>query len=102
MSTLTTAATIDTADVKNRVRRFAEAQEAIKREVHKVIVGQNEVVEHVLISLFVGGHCFADRVAGHGEDATGANNGPDARAEVQPDSVYAGFDALGHYGYGHY
>jgi MoxR-like ATPase len=63
MST-TTAAPTDAAEVKTRVRRFQEVQEAIKREVHKVIVGQDEVIENVLISLFVGGHCLLTGLPG--------------------------------------
>jgi MoxR-like ATPase len=34
------------------------------REVRKVIVGQDEVIEHVLISLFVGGHCLLTGLPG--------------------------------------
>ncbi len=64
MSTLTTAAVTDPSELKSRVRRFADTQEAIKREVHKVIVGQNEVIEHLLISLFVGGHCLLTGLPG--------------------------------------
>jgi MoxR-like ATPase len=64
MSTLTTAPPTDTAEIRGRVRRFQEAQSAIKREVRKVIVGQEEVVEHVLISLFVGGHCLLTGLPG--------------------------------------
>ncbi len=64
MSTLITAGVADTSEIKSRVRRFAEAQEAIKREVHKVIIGQNEVIEHLLISLCVGGHCLLTGLPG--------------------------------------
>ncbi len=64
MSTITTPATLDSAEVKARVRRFQDAQSAIKREVGKVIVGQEEVIEHVLISLFVGGHCLLTGLPG--------------------------------------
>ena len=65
MSTLTSAAPpTDSAEVKKRVTRFAEAQQAIKREVHRVIVGQDEVIENVLISLFVGGHCLLTGLPG--------------------------------------
>jgi MoxR-like ATPase len=64
MSTITTAPPTDLAEVKSRVKRFQEAQAAIKREVRKVIVGQEEVVEHVLISLFVGGHCLLTGLPG--------------------------------------
>lgn len=59
-----TAGVTDTSEIKSRVRRFAEAQEAIKREVHKVIIGQNEVIEHLLISLCVGGHCLLTGLPG--------------------------------------
>jgi MoxR-like ATPase len=49
---------------KNRIRRFGETQTSIKREVRKVIVGQDNVVEHLLISLFVGGHCLLTGLPG--------------------------------------
>jgi len=64
MSTITTAPPADTAEVKARVRRFQDAQAAIQREIRKVIVGQEEVVEHVLLSLFVGGHCLLTGLPG--------------------------------------
>src|SRR5579875_1257583 len=64
MSTITTAPLADTAEVKARVRRFQDAQAAIQREIRKVIVGQEEVVEHVLLSLFVGGHCLLTGLPG--------------------------------------
>jgi MoxR-like ATPase len=64
MSTFTAPTGTDTSEVKARVRRFAEAQEAIRREVHQVIVGQDDVIESVLISLFVGGHCLLTGLPG--------------------------------------
>jgi len=63
MSTLTSAPVTE-SDVRARVTRFQEAQSAIKQEVRKVIVGQEEVIEHVLISLFVGGHCLLTGLPG--------------------------------------
>ncbi len=63
MST-TIAPAPDTAEVKSRLRRFQEVQTAIEREVHKVIVGQDEVIENVMISLFVGGHCLLTGLPG--------------------------------------
>ena len=38
--------------------------DAIVREVRKVIVGQEEVLDQVLISLFVGGHCLITGLPG--------------------------------------
>jgi len=64
MSTATTPVAADTAELRNRVRRFQDAQAAIRREVHKVIVGQEEVIEHVLIALCVGGHCLLTGLPG--------------------------------------
>src|SRR5277367_5270094 len=63
MSTFITAQP-DSAELKGRVKRFQDAQSAITREIHKVIVGQQEVIEHVLISLFVGGHCLITGLPG--------------------------------------
>src|SRR5437588_9586887 len=44
--------------------RVAEGRERILRELRKVIVGQDEVVEQVLIALFTGGHCLITGVPG--------------------------------------
>ncbi len=63
MSTSITAQS-DSVDLKDRIKRFQDAQASITREVHKVIVGQPEVIEHVLISLFVGGHCLITGLPG--------------------------------------
>ncbi|MBV8068351.1 MAG: MoxR family ATPase [Acidobacteriaceae bacterium] len=65
MSTLTgVPVLLDPAEVKTRVKRFQDVQAAIKREVHKVIIGQEQVIENVLISLFVGGHCLLTGLPG--------------------------------------
>jgi MoxR-like ATPase len=65
MSTLSTAlSTTESAELKNRIDRFQEAHTGIVREVRKVIVGQEEVVEQVLIALFVGGHCLITGLPG--------------------------------------
>src|SRR6202451_1356409 len=53
-----TIAIADSAELKERIERFQEVQRSIVREVRKVIVGQDEVIEQVMISLFVGGHCL--------------------------------------------
>src|SRR5688572_20052415 len=44
--------------------RVAEGRERILGELRKVIVGQDEVVEQVLIALFTGGHCLITGVPG--------------------------------------
>jgi MoxR-like ATPase len=44
--------------------RVAEGRERILTEVRKVIIGQDEVIEQVLIALFTGGHCLITGVPG--------------------------------------
>ncbi len=44
--------------------KVAEGRERILAELRKVIVGQDEVVEEVLIALFTGGHCLITGVPG--------------------------------------
>ena len=46
------------------VRRVSKAREVLIGEVHKVIVGQNEMIEQMLISLFARGHCLTIGVPG--------------------------------------
>src|SRR4026209_2413347 len=44
--------------------KVAEGRERILTELRKVIVGQDEVVDQVLIALFTGGHCLITGVPG--------------------------------------
>lgn len=46
------------------VERIAEGRQKIKEEISKVIVGQDEVIEHMLIALFCRGHCLFVGVPG--------------------------------------
>jgi len=49
------------------VDKFREYAEKIETEVGKVIVGQNEVVRHVLVSILAGGHVLLEGVPGLGK-----------------------------------
>ena len=55
---------IDSESLKQRVARFQEVQRAIVEQVRKVIVGQDEVLEQLMIALFVGGHCLITGMPG--------------------------------------
>ncbi len=50
--------------LKQRIGRFREAEANIVKQVRQVIVGQEEVIEQVLIALFVGGHCLITGLPG--------------------------------------
>src|SRR5271168_4013328 len=63
MST-TVANDLSPDDLQERVERFHAIRERILEQVRKVIVGQDEVLEQILIALFVGGHCLITGLPG--------------------------------------
>src|SRR5512134_2488410 len=50
-----------------RVQEFVAAFQSLRAEVQKVIVGHDDVINHVLISLFAGGHVLLEGVPGLGK-----------------------------------
>jgi len=50
--------------LKSRIERFRQVEQAIIQQVRRVIVGQEEVLEQVMIALFVGGHCLITGLPG--------------------------------------
>ena len=51
-------------DDLERIRRLKEARDKIKREIAKVIIGQNEVIDLLLTALLARGHCLLIGVPG--------------------------------------
>jgi len=51
-------------DVPEALQRFQAQYERLRRELAKAIVGQDEVVEQLLIALFCRGHCILEGVPG--------------------------------------
>src|ERR1700686_650166 len=56
MATPAADLTLDSAELKARIERFRTVRDEILAQVHSVIVGQDEVLEQILIALCVGGH----------------------------------------------
>src|SRR5215813_13166254 len=52
---------------ESRVQAFVTAFEGLRTEVEKVIVGHDEVINHVLTGLFAGGHVLLEGVPGLGK-----------------------------------
>ena len=50
--------------LKARIERFRQVQSEIVTQVRRVIVGQEEVLDQVMIALFVGGHCLITGLPG--------------------------------------
>lgn len=54
----------DPAQLQQSVERFYAVRENIIKQVRQVIVGQDDVLDQVLIALFVGGHCLLTGMPG--------------------------------------
>ena len=54
----------ETAELQQRIERFRSVRDSIVAQVRQVIVGQDEVLDQILISLFVGGHCLLTGMPG--------------------------------------
>ena len=54
----------DAAQLQQRIERFHAVRDGILTQVRQVIVGQEEVLEQILIALFVGGHCLITGLPG--------------------------------------
>jgi MoxR-like ATPase len=51
-------------EMEQQVQTFHSRLGAIRTEVRKIIVGQDEVVDHLLLTLLVGGHCLITGMPG--------------------------------------
>ncbi|MBT6480469.1 MAG: AAA family ATPase [Gammaproteobacteria bacterium] len=58
------AAPIDTADDLALVKKMQDGRDQIVAEIQKVIIGQVDVIDELLIALFAGGHCLITGVPG--------------------------------------
>ena len=54
----------EAAALQKRIERFQMVREQILRQVREVIVGQQEVLDQILIAIFVGGHCLMTGLPG--------------------------------------
>lgn len=62
--TTDTPTEFDTEETKALIESFNTSFTRIRTEVRKVIVGQDEVVENLLMTLLVGGHCLITGMPG--------------------------------------
>jgi MoxR-like ATPase len=59
-----TEPSVTPVDTRELVARFTDRVAAIRGEIRKLIVGQDEVVEQLLVTLLVGGHCLITGMPG--------------------------------------
>ena len=59
-----TITNLETSDYRELVASFRDAQSRIREQVGRIIVGQDDVIEHLLVTLLVGGHCLITGMPG--------------------------------------
>jgi MoxR-like ATPase len=62
--TLPVTTELDATELKNRIERFQKVEGDILKQVHRVIIGLDDVIEQILVALFVGGHCLITGMPG--------------------------------------
>jgi len=63
-ATETLGAPLDEAGAAEMLEKLKEGRQRILHQVRRVIIGQDEVVDQVLLSFFAGGHCLITGVPG--------------------------------------
>ncbi len=58
---------MDTAELQTQLDRFRDDFDTLRREIGRVIVGQDEIVRGTLLSLLAGGHVLLEGVPGLGK-----------------------------------
>ena len=92
-STLPTAAVpLESIDDIALAERLKRGHDSIITELHKLIVGQEDVIELVLLSLFTGGNSLI----------VGVHDLAGARSQVLAHPVHARPDAERHHRHGHH
>src|SRR5271169_3278837 len=61
---MSTVTQLEPEILRTRIERFRQVQNEIVTQVRRVIVGQEEVLDQVMIALFVGGHCLITGLPG--------------------------------------
>ena len=54
----------DTDETRELIETFRNVTASLREQVGKVIIGQTDVVEHLLVTLLVGGHCLITGMPG--------------------------------------
>ena len=79
------------------VEKFHSDVAAITREIRKTIVGQQEAVDQVLVSLLTGSNSMITGVPGLAKTLLISTVAEVLALKIQPDSIHAGLDARRHH-----
>ncbi len=71
------------------VEKLREARDRIKKEIRKVIIGQDQVIDELLIALLSNGHCLLIGVPGLSQDPSDQHHLQGSGLEIQPYPVHS-------------
>ena len=83
----------ESEQAEDALSRLNETRERLLVEIHKGIIGQDEVIEQLLITLLARGHCLLTGNTRIGKDLARQNLVQMPELEFQAHSIYAGLDA---------
>ena len=98
-------------DLVKRIDQLKIKYETLKKEIARKIVGQEEIIDKILVAIFSNGHCLligvpglaktlmVTAISGLRQNPVGENHWARITDGVFQDSVYAGFDAFRYYRY---
>ena len=78
MSTTPATPPTKTRNLGDVLQEFRQHRLLMQRELQKVIIGQDAVIEQIFAAIFTRGHCLLGRRAGAGEDADRQHAGADS------------------------
>ena len=80
------------------IEELMKSQELILEQLKKVIIGQEEVINQMLMALFAGGHCLLEGVPGLAKTLMIRTLADHSESQIQADPVHPGSDASRHHG----
>ena len=92
----------DAAQLQERIEHFHAVREEILKQVREVIVGQEEVLDQILIAIFVGGHCLLTGMPGTAKTLMVRTIADALGLAVPPHPVHARPDAVRHHRHRHH
>ena len=76
-----------------QAEQLRTACKAVRNQVAKAVVGQEEVIDQLLIAMLARGHCLLEGVPGAGKNADDPLVGGIDELDVSSDPIHTRFDA---------
>ena len=85
-------------DFEEFLLKFRKHHEVMVEELHRVVIGQDAVIDQILAAIFTGGHCLLVGVPGLAKTLVVSTIARLLDVEFRRIQFYTGPDAIGHYG----